>query len=355
MNRDFSSFLFLYVFLVIGPTQGVAQTQPDPTRYESSILAFEDQDFLTPPPNNAVLLVGSSSIGLWNEQAPADLSPFTVVPRGFGGSVMNDVIYYFDRIVAKYNPRAIVLYEGDNDLAWGLSPETILNQLDVLVDMIKLELPDTRLYILSVKPSIARANLWALAQKVNAGFALRAESDENIFHIDVDTYLLDDSGGFRSDLYLTDFLHLNAAGYDIWANVIRAALTVQEAPFENSSVGTYFYLTTSELISDCVNLTTEPESDPLPITLSFNLIGPQLVIADFAFRNLQTSNCSDRLAVTLAEDKSLESALYWTEKLFVRGESTKYHLNAEYSNTRNPVSENGGKFIFDQIDYSIAE
>ena len=118
---------------------------------------------------------------------------------------MNDVIYYFDRIVAKYNPRAIVLYEGDNDLAWGLSPETILNQLDVLVDMIKLELPDTRLYILSVKPSIARANLWALAQKVNAGFALRAESDENIFHIDVDTYLLDDSGGFRSDLYLPDF------------------------------------------------------------------------------------------------------------------------------------------------------
>ena len=268
---------------------------------------------------------------------------------------MNDVIYYFDRIVAKYNPRAIVLYEGDNDLAWGLSPETILNQLDVLVDMIKLELPDTRLYILSVKPGIARANLWALAQKVNAGFALRAESDENIFHIDVDTYLLDDSGGFRSDLYLTDFLHLNAAGYGIWADVIRAALTVQEAPLENSPVGTYFYLTTSELISDCVNLTTEPESESLPITLSFNLIRPQLVISDFAFRNLQTSNCSDRLAVTLAEDKSLESALYWTEKLFVRGESTKYHLNTEYSSTRNPVSENGGKFIFDQIDYSIAE
>ena len=137
--------------------------------------------------------------------------------------------------------------------------------------------------------------------------------------------------------------------------MIRAALTVQEAPFESSPVGTYFYLTTSELISDCVNLTTEPESDPLPITLSFNLIGCQLVMADFAFRNLQTSNCSDRLAVTLAEDKSLESALYWTEKLYVRGESTKYHLNTEYSGTRNPVSENGGKFIFDQIDYSIAE
>ena len=167
--------------------------------------------------------------------------------------------------------------------------------------------------------------------------------------------MLDESGGFRSDLYLTDFLHLNAAGYDIWADVIRAALTVQEAPLENSSVGTNFYLTTSELISDCVNLTTEPESEALPITLSFNLIESQLAITDFAFRNSQTSNCSDRLAVTLAEDQSVESALYWTEKLYIRGESTKYNLNTEYSSARNPVSENGGKFIFDQIDYSIAE
>ena len=84
-------------------------------------------------------------------------------------------------------------------------PKTILNQLDISVDMIKLELPDTRLYILSLKPSIARAYLWALAQEVNSGFALRAESDENIFHIDVDIYLLDESGDFRSDLCLTDF------------------------------------------------------------------------------------------------------------------------------------------------------
>ena len=78
---------------------------------------------------------------------------------------MNDVIYYFDRIVAKYNPRAIVLYEGDNDLAWGLSPETILNQLDVLVDMIKIRAAGHTLIHSFCKPSIARENLWALAQK----------------------------------------------------------------------------------------------------------------------------------------------------------------------------------------------
>ena len=91
---------------------------------------------------------------------------------------MNDVIYYFDRIIAKYNPRAIVLYEGDNDLAWGLSPSTILSQFDTLIDMIETSLPFARIYVLSVKPSTARAHLWSQARAVNKGFADRANRDK---------------------------------------------------------------------------------------------------------------------------------------------------------------------------------
>ena len=160
---------------VLVSSVGNAQLQPDPTRYEYSIVGFENQDFQVPPPAEAVLLVGSSSIGFWNEDAPFDLAPLTVIPRGFGGSVMNDVIYYFNRIVRKYNPRAIVLYEGDNDLVYGLTPATILDQLDQIITLIKSNLPNTRLYLLSVKPSIARSNLWGLAQQVNSGFSDRPD------------------------------------------------------------------------------------------------------------------------------------------------------------------------------------
>ena len=106
-----------WVIILIGQAEtNFAQFQPDPLRYQSQIIAFEEQDFSEPPPDNAVLLVGSSSIRFWSN-AITELSPITAINRGFGGSVMNDVIYYFDRIIAKYNPRAIVLYEGDNDLA----------------------------------------------------------------------------------------------------------------------------------------------------------------------------------------------------------------------------------------------
>ena len=96
------------IFFASQSQLGFAQYQPDPLRYLSQIIKFEEQDFSSPPPTAAILLVGSSSFLFWND-AKVELSPLTVINRGFGGSVMNDVIYYFDRIIAKYNPRAIVL------------------------------------------------------------------------------------------------------------------------------------------------------------------------------------------------------------------------------------------------------
>ena len=46
-----------------------------------------------------------------------DLAPLTVIPRGFGGSTMHDLLHYVNRIVVPYRPRAIVVYEGDNDMS----------------------------------------------------------------------------------------------------------------------------------------------------------------------------------------------------------------------------------------------
>jgi hypothetical protein len=50
-----------------------AQLQPDPNRYEYSIAQFENQDYQVSPPAEAILLVGSSSIGFWNEEAIKNL------------------------------------------------------------------------------------------------------------------------------------------------------------------------------------------------------------------------------------------------------------------------------------------
>ena len=88
--------------------------------FESEIRAFEQADIVSPPPANPVLFVGSSSIRVWPD-LPGDFPDYPVMNRGFGGSQMSDVLYYFDRIVAPYDPAIILVYEGDNDLAAGKS------------------------------------------------------------------------------------------------------------------------------------------------------------------------------------------------------------------------------------------
>ena len=336
--------LLLTLFLT---TFAHGQIQPDPARYEESIERFENADLISPPAKKAILLVGSSSIGFWNNDAPVDLAPLDVIPRGFGGSVMNDVLHYYERIILKYAPRAIVLYEGDNDIAWGLSPATVLNQLVSLIANLDRDLPDTRLYLLDIKPSIARSHLWVLAEEVNNGFAAIARTDPNIFHINVSKFLLDENGDIRKEIYLPDDLHLNDAGYDIWAEVIKAALTIHEAEFSSELIGTRFYNHTKELITDCVELINDPENRKY--TLGFLLTSSGLQLSDFDLRS-KDSNCSDTLEVIFNKDGAVQQATFASKVLYIHKGEGPYSLNAEHNSNRLPTFQTGGSFVFDSIE-----
>ena len=231
MRRHVLAGLFSLALLSLC-RQAPAQTAPDPTRFEAAILAFEAQDRQTPPPTQAIVLTGSSSIARWNTEAAAALAPLTVIPRGFGGSVMGDLVHYLDRVVLTYRPRAVLIYEGDNDTGLGIPADTILSQLNSIVTGIHERLPETRIYVLSVKPSPLR---WAIRNKaleVNAGYQALAERDPLVHYVDVDSPLLWQDGTVMEDLFVADRLHLNDLGNLIWGSAIRAALMPLEARAE---------------------------------------------------------------------------------------------------------------------------
>ncbi len=202
---------------------------PDPERYRAAIDAFEAEDA---PPAGAVVAVGSSSMRGWHRRIAEDLAPLAIVPRGFGGSNMADVSHFVAELVLRHSPRAVLLYEGDNDAALGVAPAEILGHFDAFAAAVHAALPKTRIYVLAVKPSLARWRLWGVMQATNAGFAERAAADPRLVFIDVATPMLNDAGEPRPDIFVADGLHMNDAGYDLWRDAVRPVLVAAEAKHE---------------------------------------------------------------------------------------------------------------------------
>lgn len=222
--------LALFVAVTVGQQgPGVAAFQAAPAtqkaapaadRWEADMLKFEAQDTVAPPPKNGVVFIGSSSIGRWNLAEAFPSLGASAINRGFGGSFMADAIRYVDRIVVPYQPRAVVLYEGDNDLTT-LTAEQIGQQFGQFVDKVHTALPAARIIVISIKPSIQR---WALVDKMRAANALiKAQCDGKAYltYVDVDRPMLTADGKTRPELYVADGLHMTAEGYKIWSALLR--------------------------------------------------------------------------------------------------------------------------------------
>ena len=169
------TIFLLSTFLFFGYAPLHAQESPGPTRFAREIQAFDSLDGLRPPEKKGTVFVGSSSIRMWKE-AEKKFKKYNVINRGFGGSQASDANYYFDQLVKRYEPTRIVYYEGDNDLAAGKSPETILEDFQEFVGKVESEFPETKIGFISIKPSPSRWHLHPQLQKANA--LIKAYCDE---------------------------------------------------------------------------------------------------------------------------------------------------------------------------------
>ncbi len=194
----------------------------------SEIKAFESQDTSFPPPAATVEVVGSSTIRLW-DSVRNDLAPLEVIPRGFGGSSADDLDYYLNRIVLKYAPRAVAIYEGDTDTGNGKSADYVAAKLQQIVARIRTQYLTTRVYIISVKPSPYRWAYWPVVQQLNAQMQEYCEKTFECTYVDVATALLDANGQLVPAYYASDRVHLSPAGYAVWTGVIRPVLMEGEA------------------------------------------------------------------------------------------------------------------------------
>lgn len=210
--------LLILLALALAPLASAA-----PEKWAAAIDKFTTADKTNPPPRDAVVFVGSSSIVKWTS-LEKDFPEHTVINRGFGGSELYDSVFYADRIVIPYAPRTVVVYAGDNDLKAGKTPEKVFADFKSFVAKIHAALPKTRIVYIGIKPSPSRWNIKDLGLQANALIAAECAKDPRLRFADVWGPMLNEEGEPRQELFVKDMLHLSPAGYEVWKPVVAATL-----------------------------------------------------------------------------------------------------------------------------------
>ena len=202
-----------------------------PTDWEPTIKKFEDQDKVDPPKQGEIVFTGASSIVRW-KTLQEDFAPLYVINRGFGGSQYSDLNKYAKRIVVAYHPRAVVVYEGDNDLAEGSTktPEQVANDAKEFINIVHTDLPETMIYVMSIKPSKLRWNEWPKMQAANNLIQDFVRAQKRVEYIDVATPMFDAQGNLPADLFVADGLHPTPKLYALWTSIIRPRLLERFGP-----------------------------------------------------------------------------------------------------------------------------
>ncbi len=190
-------------------------------RFEDDVVAILARLQRGPLPHRPIAFYGSSSFRLWGTMQQ-DLQSLDIVNLGFGGGTNLSGRHYLPTLLQPLQPQKIVLYFGENDIANdGLTGQTTFEHMQALVSDIRNALPATQVFILGTKQSPTR---WIYADEVDRYNALTAswceKSGQGTF-IDASQGLMGENGRPMGRYYQSDFIHLNAGGYALWADLLK--------------------------------------------------------------------------------------------------------------------------------------
>ncbi|MHA6247491.1 GDSL-type esterase/lipase family protein [Pontibacter sp. CAU 1760] len=213
------------IFLVLGwLVLPKAQAQDNKPAFWDEIQSYKQQDRQQMPPSNAVLFVGSSSLRMWQDMQEM-LPAYTVINRGFGGSNLLDLKRYLPDIVYPYQPKQVVIYSGENDIADGTvqAPE-VLARFKVVFESIREEMPQVPVVFISIKPSPSRWHFAPIMEESNRLIRDYLKAQPKTKYVDVYHKMLNKQGKPMQDIFLEDNLHMNNKGYQIWTKALTPHL-----------------------------------------------------------------------------------------------------------------------------------
>jgi len=171
-----------------------------------------------------IAFVGSSSIQYWGTTGKdlwdSKYAPLGSANYGVRGDKTENTLWRimngeFDGI----NPEMVVVYCGSNNPPTYPSDEDVIRGVLTLLDEISRRLPNAKILYLTFNPRGDRTGsgegYWDRLKNINNQMLLQ-DNGETRFVFDMFDDLMESWGQIRTDLYESDNLHLNTAGYNEW-------------------------------------------------------------------------------------------------------------------------------------------
>ncbi|MGD1933078.1 MAG: GDSL-type esterase/lipase family protein [Candidatus Phaeomarinobacter sp.] len=226
----------VFAFLVY-----VLLASSDPVYWAGEIAEFERLDISNPPDKGQIVFAGGGTIRQW-ENLERALAPLPVIQRGFGGAHVAHVTAYAPRIIQPYDPIAVVISAGADDLAdvGGKPPDQVEADMAALIALLRpaglAARDEPQVYILSITPSPMRAARWPAFAQANKQLRALAETNPGVHFVDVASLIATDEGQMDEALFRWDGLTFNEDGYGVIGRAIRQRLmadlgaTLRSAP-----------------------------------------------------------------------------------------------------------------------------
>lgn len=213
---------------------------PGLRRLEKAVEAYEKR----PIEPGKILFYGSSGFTLWKtwhsgrsleeDIRMKDGSP-AAINHGFGGSTIEEGLYYYDRMVKPWAPRAVVLRFFPNDIQAGYSPVEIMYLIAQFCNRARADFPGIKLYICDAMPHKCCANnlIWIrYSQQFNRLVREYCDCYEDCFCVAQSTWpgfynTSADAGNYakvRDDIWIEDGMHLTKDGYAVYRDLFLDAL-----------------------------------------------------------------------------------------------------------------------------------
>ena len=164
-----------------------------------------------------------------------------VVNHGFGTSTSEELLYYYDRMVRPWEPRALVLATYANDGMYGYGPDEVMINIAKICHWARTDFPGIKLFLVEDHPrpnskDYNRKEMWNSNRIKRERYLEMIHAYANS-HADTKVIQLwnqpelfetpEDVGDYkkvREDIFMADKVHPNQAGYDILGPIFCKAL-----------------------------------------------------------------------------------------------------------------------------------